>query len=63
MAQAFTPQCFFAEAALPLSPPEAPVEVEGGSAAATSVDGTRGAEKALDGQRCVGRRGVCVVCM
>ena len=51
MAQSFAPQCFFPEASLPLSPPEAPVGVEAGTATASSVDGARGAEKALDGQR------------
>jgi len=51
MAQGFTPQCFFADAALPLSPPEAPVAVEKGTAAASSTDGARTADKALDEQR------------
>lgn len=53
MARAFTPQCFFPDVALPLSPPEEAVPTDAATATASSVDGARTADKALDEQRCV----------
>lgn len=48
MALSFQPQCFFAEASLPLSPPETTVDVDPSTAFATSTDANRSPDKALD---------------
>jgi hypothetical protein len=48
MALAFQPQCFFAETAMPLSPPEIPVDLNVSSAFASSTDANRTPDKALD---------------
>lgn len=45
MADCFAPQCFFSECSLPLSAPEAPVEVDPSTATASSTDANRSPDK------------------